>query len=224
NSALRSFAFFLLATLTFAHLLGKLVVKLRQRKVIDEILAGVLMGPSLLGHFWRLSPFADASAANFLPTPLELCYWIGLLLLMFFSGAETQHLFRRDDHREIALLTLLGTGLPFITALGLAGLVNLRPLAGNAGGHAGLILVIGIAVAVTSIPVISRIFHDLGILHTRFARLVLGVAVIEDIVLWAVLAIATALAKAPALNGALPMGQISREIFTTLIFFALGLT
>ena len=83
---------------------------------------------------------------------------------------------------------------------------------------------IGIAVAVTSIPVISRIFHDLGILHTRFARLVLGVAVIEDIALWAVLAIATALAKSSGANGALPVARISREIFTTLVFFAFGLT
>jgi Kef-type K+ transport system membrane component KefB len=54
--------------------------------------------------------------------------------------------------------------------------------------------VLAIAVAVTSIPVISRIFHDLGILHTRFASLVLGAAILEDIALWAVLAIATALA------------------------------
>lgn len=223
NSALGSLAFFLFATLISAHFLGNLFVKFRQPKVIGEIIAGVLMGPSLLGHFWQLVASSPASSSS-LPTPLELCYWIGLLLLMFFSGAETQHLFRRDDNREITLLALLGTCLPFITALGFASLVNLRPLAGASGGRASLTLVIGIAVAVTSIPVISRIFHDLGILHTRFARLVLGVAVIEDIALWAVLAIATALAKSSASGGMLPVGQIAREIFTTLIFFALGLT
>src|SRR5947209_16927085 len=224
NSALGSLAFFLFATLISAHLLGNLFVRLKQPKVIGEILAGVLMGPSLIGHFWRIAPGFSPTSPNSLPTPLELCYWVGLLLLMFFSGAETQHLFRRDDNREITLLALIGTGLPFLIALGLASLVNLGPLAGPAGGHSGLILVIGIAVAVTSIPVISRIFHDLGILHTRFARLVLGVAVIEDIALWAVLAIATALAKSPSANSAMPVAHISREIFTTLLFFAFGLT
>ncbi len=225
NSALGSLAFFLFATLISAHLLGNVFVKLRQPKVIGEILAGVIMGPSILGHFWQLVESSPSAASSFLPTPLELCYWIGLLLLMFFSGAETQHLFRRDDNREITLLALLGTGLPFITALGFASLVDLRPLAGASGGRASLTLVIGIAVAVTSIPVISRIFHDLGILHTRFARIVLGVAVIEDIALWAVLAIATALAKSSsARGGVLPVGEISREILTTLVFFALGLT
>ena len=48
----------------------------------------------------------------------------------------------------------------------------------------------------TSIPVITKIFYDLGILHTRFASLMLGAAVLEDIMLWGVLAVATAIASA----------------------------
>ena len=54
----------------------------------------------------------------------------------------------------------------------------------------------GVAVAVTSIPVISRIMRDLGILGTRFSRIVLSVAVLEDIVLYVVLAIAVGLVQA----------------------------
>jgi len=77
-----------------------------------------------------------------------------------------------------------------------------------------------IAVAVTSIPVIARIFFDLKILHTRFARLVLGVAVLEDIGLWAVLAIATALAA----SSGLPKRSIALHIALTLVYCALGLT
>jgi Kef-type K+ transport system membrane component KefB len=93
-------------------------------------------------------------------------------------------------------------------------------LIGPAQSRWSQILVIGIAVAVTSIPVISRIFYDLKILHTRFAKLVLGVAVIEDTILWAVLAIATALAKSVAL----PTGAIAQEIVLTVIYFTAGLT
>jgi Kef-type K+ transport system membrane component KefB len=55
-------------------------------------------------------------------------------------------------------------------------------------------------VAVTSVPVISKIVADLKILHTRFARVVLGVAVLEDIVLWAALAVATAVAGTTVLH------------------------
>ena len=74
--------------------------------------------------------------------------------------------------------------------------------------------------AVTSVPVVSKIFADLKILHTRFARLVLGVAVLEDIVLWLALAIATALAGKTVLNPR----QMSYHLLTTTSFFALGLT
>jgi Kef-type K+ transport system membrane component KefB len=64
---------------------------------------------------------------------------------------------------------------------------------GTAGNHTALILVFGMAVAVTSIPVISRIMHDLDLLSTRFARIVLSVAVIEDIVVYVCLAVAVGL-------------------------------
>lgn len=91
---------------------------------------------------------------------------------------------------------------------------------GEAGQRLSLVLVLGIAVAVTSIPVISKILHDLQLLHTRFARLVLGVAVLQDIALWAVLAVATALATSAALNG----NHIAGHVAVTLAYLLLGLT
>jgi K+:H+ antiporter len=68
--------------------------------------------------------------------------------------------------------------------------------------------------------VVSKIFADLKILHTRFARLVLGVAVLEDIVLWLALAIATAMAGKAALDPR----KMSYHLFATVAFFLLGLT
>jgi Kef-type K+ transport system membrane component KefB len=139
---------------------------------------------------------------------------------MFVSGTETRRLFGKDDRRQVAWLAMVGTGFPFLVTLLLIPLFPFQHLMGTSNQRSALILVIGIAVAVTSIPVISRIFHDLRILHTRFARLVLSVAVLEDIALWAVLAVATALAK----SSVLPKAEISRHIAATLIYFGLGLT
>jgi Kef-type K+ transport system membrane component KefB len=75
-------------------------------------------------------------------------------------------------------------------------------------------------VAVTSVPVVSKIFTDLKILHTRFARLILGVAVLEDIVLWLALAVATAFAG----KAALQPRQLTWHLLATVAFFVLGLT
>lgn len=209
-----------------AHLLGYVFTRLRQPRVVGEILAGVLLGPTLMVH-------VPASIARFiLPTHstepltvahdavLSFLYNLGLLLLMFASGAEVRGLFQRQDRREVAWLGVVGTALPFGLTMLAAAWIPFHLLGGNIASRTPLLLVVGIAVAVTSIPVISRILHDLNILHTRFARLVLGVAVMEDIALWAVLAIATALAK----SGSVPQSTIVNHVIATLVYFGMGLT
>jgi len=69
-------------------------------------------------------------------------------------------------------------------------LIDQKSLWGPNGNTTSFVLVFSIALAITSIPVISRIMHDIGILDTAFARIVLGVAVLEDLVLYVVLAVA----------------------------------
>jgi Kef-type K+ transport system membrane component KefB len=93
-------------------------------------------------------------------------------------------------------------------------------LAGPSSTKLSLVIILAVAVAVTSVPVISKIFADLKILNTRFARLVLGVAVLEDIVLWAALAVATTLAGKAVLN----KREMANHLVATIAFFGLGLT
>jgi Kef-type K+ transport system membrane component KefB len=89
----------------------------------------------------------------------------------------------------------LGMVVPFAAGLGLVAVLGATEFTGPARNHTALVLVFGLAIAVTSIPVISRIMHDLGLLSTRFARIVLSVAVTEDIVLYVVLAVAVGLVQ-----------------------------
>jgi Kef-type K+ transport system membrane component KefB len=211
--------------LAVAHLCGWAFVKLRQPRVVGEILAGVLLGSAVLG---RLSPkisallFGTVGDGNSHASAVVLgfLYNLGLLLLMFASGAETKGLFNRQDTREVAWLGGIGTAIPFLIALLLAPSMPLQMLMRDpAASKTPITLVVSIAIAVTSIPVISKILHDLDILHTRFARLVLGVAVLEDVALWAVLAVATSLAK----SANVPRREIVLHVAANLVFFAIGL-
>jgi Kef-type K+ transport system membrane component KefB len=213
SSDFGSLILFLLVLLGLAHVLGDLFTRLRQPRVIGEILAGILLGPSLL-HFTAGATSPATKAGS------ELLYNIGLLLLMYLSGAETRRLFRSEDRREVSWLALLGTGAPFAVLLCASHWLSFNSLMGPANARFSLVLVVGIAAAVTSIPVISRIFHDLGILQTRFARLVLSVAVFEDVALWAVLAIATALARSSGVS----KQTIATEVAYSILYFVLGLT
>lgn len=217
NSDLTSVLLVLLLLVGLAQLLGYLFVKLRQPRVIGEILAGIVLGPALLGRL----PFVSVllAAAN-RGQVLSFVYWLGLLLLMFLSGAETRQLFSREERREVGWLAIVGTGLPFVLGLALGPRLVRPAMAGPHGNRISLIIVLAVGAAVTSVPVVSKIFADLKILHTRFARLVLGVAVLEDIVLWLALAVATSIAGASVLD----VRGLSRHLIATVAFFALGLT
>src|SRR5213078_319628 len=198
--------------------LGYLFVRLRQPKVIGEILAGVVLGPALLGRFPALSHLIDSAKQQ--GNILDFVYWLGLLLLMFLSGAETQQLFTREERREVGWLAIVGTGIPFALGLVFGPWLITPALAGPNGNRLSLTIILAVGVAVTSVPVVSKIFADLKILHTRFARLVLGVAVLEDIALWLALAIDTAIAGQAVLN----VRNMVVHLVVTVGFFVAGLT
>lgn len=219
NADLTSILLILLLLVGFAQLLGYLFAKLRQPKVVGEILAGILLGPALLGKV-KVAGMSLMDVSHHHASILNFVYWLGLLLLMFLSGAETRDLFTREERREVSWLTIVGTGLPFLLGLAFGPWLVGPAIEGPNGSRISLVIILAVGVAVTSVPVISKIFADLKILNTRFARLVLGVAVLEDIVLWAALAVATAMAGKSTLN----RKAMGYHLVTTVAFFLLGLT
>ena len=130
------------------------------------------------------------------PLVLDGLAQLGLLLLMFGAGAEMRSSFRSDERRTVAAVSITGIAIP--AAVGLA-FVSLLPHGygiGTAASRPAFVLVFVLAIAVASIPVISRIMFDLGILETPFARIVLTVAVLEDVIVYVVLAVAVGLVAA----------------------------
>jgi Kef-type K+ transport system membrane component KefB len=214
--------------LASAHFSGYVFQRLRQPRLVGEILAGILVGPFVFG---RIAPSLAAdlfgASAEVSPTSVVLgfIYWFGLLLLMFISGSQVRRVLAQENQKETAWILGIGTPLPFflVLALGLFAVLPIEPLVGSAGQKTSALLILSIAVAVTSIPIISRIFYDLKILHTRFASLILGAAVLEDIILWAVLAIATAIANSASLAQEHVVGEISSHIGATIAYITIAL-
>lgn len=217
----------LLLLLLGANLLGQIFSKLRQPKIVGELLAGILLGPTLLG---KIAPgFATdlfgADKTDPKALVLGFVYNLGLLMLMFMSGCTVKRFLGKENRAPTAWILGLGTPLPFFIALFVAPMLNLEQFTGIAGSESAVVLVFAAAAAVTSIPVITKIFHDLGILHTRFASLLLGSAVIEDIVLWGVLSLATAIASATVASaGGELTATISEHVALNTAFVMLALT
>lgn len=172
-----------------AHGLGSAFARFRQPRVVGEILGGLLLGPTVLGllpgveHY--LFPTSGATA-----TVLGSINELGLLLLLFCAGTEIRSSIRRDELRTVGSVFASGMVLPFLVGLAMVAMFNQRAYWGPLGSHTSFLLVFAISMAVTSIPVISKIMLDLGLMGGRFSRIVLGVAVIEDLVLYVVLAVA----------------------------------
>jgi Kef-type K+ transport system membrane component KefB len=205
DPVLGQLALAVLLLIAAAHILGALASRLRQPRMIGEIVAGVVLGPSVLGRFAPgfSSHVFGAGGADPRGVVLGFLYSLGLLLLMFVSGCAVRHVMGGENRRPTLILFAVGTSAPFVSALVLTRFVPLGRLMGPAGSRWALMLVLAAAVAVTSIPVITKIFSDLGILHTRFASLMLGSAVMEDIALWGIATIATSIASANAAEGRL---------------------
>ena len=178
-----------------AHGMGSLFARFGQPPAIGEIVGGILLGPTVLAAIFPEAQHWIFPATGMPAAALGAIYQLGLLLLMFAAGAEMRRLLQRNAIRTVGLIAGIGMVLPFAAGLGLVAALGTKEFIGPAGNRTALILVFGLAVAVTSIPVISRIMHDVGLLPTRFARIVLSAAVIEDIVLYVILAVAVGLVQ-----------------------------
>ena len=214
STELTRVAITLLALLVVAHAGGALFVRLRQPRVIGEIIGGLLLGPTLLGQLWPDAVawmFTDDEVAR---AVIGFVQQFGLFLLMFCAGVDARRRMRRAERGVVGAVSVVGLLVPFGLGALAVSLIDMGSLWGDHATTVSFTLVFATAIAVTSIPVISRIFHDLGLLRTGFARVVLGVAVVEDVILYVVLAIAVDLATpagpATGLPGALGLESGSR--------------
>jgi Kef-type K+ transport system membrane component KefB len=186
----------LVVILAFSRLVSWISTRfLGQTAVAGEILAGLLLGPSLIGAL-----FPDLSHALFVAETRPIFVGLaqlGLILLMFQIGMEFQVTPGRGrDGRAVALISLTGIIIPF--ALGYATAPFFwRELGMDPDqGLLAFRLFFAIAMSITAIPILGRIFMELGLSHTRTASLVIGSAAIDDICGWMLLGLVAAIVAA----------------------------
>jgi Kef-type K+ transport system membrane component KefB len=180
------------AVILLGQVLARLFVYLHQPPVIGEVVAGIMLGPSVLGNdlaTWLL----PAAATPF----LEIIAQFGVILYMFLVGLELNpELFRGRASATIAIAHS-GIAVPFVSGAGLALLLFPR-LGGGAVSFTTFALFLGVSMSVTAFPVLARILTDRGISKTQLGVLALGCAAVGDVTAWCLLALATGVARARA--------------------------
>ncbi|GAA2598031.1 cation:proton antiporter [Streptomyces axinellae] len=171
----------LAAILALSRLLGAAARRLGQPPVVGEILAGILVGPTL----FHGAPAQYLFPADIRPMLSALAN-LGLVLFMFVIGYELDLSRLRGKERVAASVSLCSVLAPF--ALGVLLALHLADRHAPAG-HTGFALFIGAAMSVTAFPVLARILADSGLGRTRVGGIALASAAIDDIVAWSLLAV-----------------------------------
>jgi K+:H+ antiporter len=183
------------AVLLLGRALSWLLRPLHQPPVIGEVLAGILLGPSLLGPeiSQRILPLEAAPA-------LGVVAQLGVVLFMFMVGLELDAgLLRRRAHAAVAI-SHAGIVVPFLLGTALA--LWLYPRLGTEGvSFTVFALFLGVAMAITAFPVLARILTDYDLERTPLGVLALGVAAVDDVTAWCLLALVVGLASAGVGSG-----------------------
>ncbi len=183
-----------------AHLLGWFFHRHRFPRVIGEILGGFLWGPTVFGYFlpvvqrWLFSGSAFQNQFN------SFFSWLGLVLLMFISGFEIQNTITGKDKKIIAAIFAGATIIPFLAGWFLPLFYDFSVFIGPKDNLLAFRIVIAVSLALTAIPVLSKIFLDIGIINSRFSKIVLLTAASHDVILWVAVAIAGSLVSINATN------------------------
>lgn len=203
-----------------AKLAGELMQKLGQPSVLGEILAGILLGPTLLGHFRPQIYAALFPSTGAMPIVLETVTTIGVVFFLLTAGLEIdlRSIFRQG--KSALLVSFFGVIIPF--ALGFAAAGAFPKFLGAEAGASRLIfaLFVGTALSISALPVIAKILMDLNLIRTEMGTVVMSSAMFDDLVGWILFSMILGMMN----TGSHSFGGVKRTVLLVAAFTLLALT
>lgn len=205
--------------LAVARLLGGLMQRLGQPAVVGEILAGVILGPSLVsGIFPALGDWIlpQTRVEGHL---LEVVGLIGVMLLLVVTGLETDLALIRRRARVAVGVAAGGLFVPFGVGFLLGWLLPIDLLA-DPSNRLVFALFVATALSISAIPVLAKVLMDMGLMRREVGQTMLAAGMIDDIVGWTLLGVVTSLAGAEALTA----GSVASTVLMVVVFVAVTVT
>ncbi len=217
----RIFIFLLQITLLWvlARGMGELFRRWRQPTITAEILAGILLGPTILG---RLAP---GTFAWIFPTDviqqsmLETMAWFGILLFLLKTGLEMDFSSAWRQRGQAVTISLMDVVLPMVIAF-VPTLFLPAEYMGDPGQRGLFALFIATIMTISALPVTARVLQDLNLYKTDLGFLIMGALSLNDIIGWAIFTLVLGV----ALEGGLNILDVSAVLFYTTVFTVFCLT
>jgi Kef-type K+ transport system membrane component KefB/nucleotide-binding universal stress UspA family protein len=201
------------------RLLGEVMLRLGQPAVMGQLLAGILLGPSVLGLLWpEAQHFLFPKSAE-QKAMLDGLAQFGILLLLLLAGMETELSLVRDVRRAAISASVAGITLPFLCgfALGYALPDALLP-----DPHKRLVtaLFFGTALSISSVKIVASVVRDMGFVRRNVGQVILASAIVDDTIGWIIIAITFGLAGQESFSWV----AVVAHVVGTFLFLAFSFT
>jgi Kef-type K+ transport system membrane component KefB/nucleotide-binding universal stress UspA family protein len=201
--------------------LGELMRRFNQPPVVGELLAGVLLGPSLFGWIWpglyaQIFPHSQTQADL-----LSVVSWLGVLFLLIVTGLETDLQLIIRKGKTALFISLGGIIIPFITGMALGWLLPDSFLA-NPNNRLVFTLFIATAMSISAVPVIAKVLMDLKLIRRDIGQITLAAGMTDDTIGWILLSVVSGLASSGKFDINTIIGAVSGAVLFLGIAFTVG--
>src|ERR1700761_913705 len=199
--------------------LGELMQRIGQPSVMGQLIAGILLGPSVFGYIAPSLQHALFPAGADQKAMLEGIAQLGVLLLLLLTGMETDLSVFRDARRTAISISLTGIVIPFACGFLLGELLP-ESLLPNPATRLITTLFLGTALSISSVKIVALVVRDLGFLRRTVGQVIVASAVIDDTIGWIIMSVIFGL----ALHGGVDFATVTRSVLGTALFLAFSFT
>ncbi|HMA55738.1 MAG TPA: cation:proton antiporter [Pseudolabrys sp.] len=209
----------IIALMVVGRLLGEAMLRLRQPAVMGQLIAGLLLGPSLFG---LLLP--DVQHALFPKNPeqkamIDAISQFGILLLLLLTGMETDLKLVRQTGRASLFASLMGIVIPFLCGVGLGEMLPDSMLP-DPGKRLITSLFLGTALSIASVKIVAMVVREMNFMRRVVGQVILASAIIDDSIGWIIVSIIFSL----ALHGSVETVSLAQSVIGTIAFMVASLT
>ena len=209
--------------LLVARGLGEFMRRINLPPVVGELLAGVVLGPSLFGWIFpslQAHIFPKSQTQSDL---LSVVSWLGVLFLLIVTGLETDLNLIIRKGKTALLISLGGIVVPFATGFGLGWLLPESFLA-NPSGRLVFSLFIATAMSISAVPVIAKVLMDLKLIRRDIGQITLAAGMTDDTLGWILLSVVSGLANSGTFNFGTVLSSVGSAVLFLGVAFTVGRT
>ena len=209
----------IIALLVCGRLIGEVMQRIGQPAVMGQLIAGILLGPSVLGALWPAGQQALFPADPGQRAMLDAVAQLGILLLLLLTGMETDLAVVRRSRRAAFSISICGIALPFLCGFILGELMP-EAMLPDPGKRLITTLFLGVALSISSVKIVAMVVREVGFLRRTVGQVIIAAAIIDDTIGWIIMSVVFGL----ALHGAIDLASLVKSLVGTAIFLVVSFT